>query len=81
MLTTSLIKENERGYAINWQDFELKIKSAKMVLLCNPHNPTGTVWSEEDLFKIAASCAKQKSGYVQMKFTVILFLTMVSRPR
>ncbi|MEF7847642.1 PatB family C-S lyase [Escherichia coli] len=60
MLTTSLNKENERGYAINWQDFELKIKSAKMVLLCNPHNPTGTVWSEEDLFKIAASCAKQK---------------------
>ncbi|EGW67680.1 SIS domain protein [Escherichia coli 2534-86] len=58
MLTTSLMKENGRGYVINWQDFELKIKSAKMVLLCNPHNPTGTVWSEDDLHRIAACCAR-----------------------
>ncbi|MBQ4702985.1 aminotransferase class I/II-fold pyridoxal phosphate-dependent enzyme, partial [Escherichia coli] len=39
ILTASLIIKNEGGYAINWQDFDLKIKSAKMVLLCNPHNP------------------------------------------
>ncbi|WP_273954314.1 aminotransferase class I/II-fold pyridoxal phosphate-dependent enzyme, partial [Escherichia coli] len=58
ILTASLIIKNEGGYAINWQDFDLKIQSAKMVLLCNPHNPTGTVWSEEDLHKIAASCAR-----------------------
>ncbi|HBH9083354.1 PatB family C-S lyase [Escherichia coli] len=58
MLTTSLMKENGRGYVINWQDFELKIKSAKMVLLCNPHNPTGTVCSEDDLHRIAACCAR-----------------------
>ncbi|MBA1847323.1 aminotransferase class I/II-fold pyridoxal phosphate-dependent enzyme, partial [Escherichia coli] len=56
ILTASLIIKNEGGYAINWQDFDLKIKSAKMMLLCNPHNPTGTVWSEEELHKIAASC-------------------------
>ncbi|EOZ1943011.1 aminotransferase class I/II-fold pyridoxal phosphate-dependent enzyme, partial [Shigella dysenteriae] len=55
---TSLMKENGRGYVINWQEFELKIKSAKMVLLCNPHNPTGTVWSEDDLHRIAACCAR-----------------------
>ena len=29
-----------------------------MVLLCNPHNPTGTVWPEDCLHKIAASCAR-----------------------
>ncbi|HBN1784870.1 TPA: aminotransferase class I/II-fold pyridoxal phosphate-dependent enzyme, partial [Escherichia coli] len=40
ILTASLIIKNEGGYAINWQDFDLKIKSAKMMLLCNPHNPT-----------------------------------------
>lgn len=28
------------------------------MLLCNPHNPTGTVWSEEELHKIAASCTR-----------------------
>ena len=58
ILTASLIIKNEGGYAINWQDFDLKIKSAKMMLLCNPHNPTGTVWSEEELHKIAASCTR-----------------------
>ncbi|HBL6999559.1 TPA: aminotransferase class I/II-fold pyridoxal phosphate-dependent enzyme, partial [Escherichia coli] len=58
ILTASLIIKNEGDYAINWQDFDLKIKSAKMVLLCNPHNPTGTVWSEEELHKIAASCTR-----------------------
>lgn len=26
---------------------------AKMLILCNPHNPTGRVWSEEELTKIA----------------------------
>lgn len=58
ILTASLIIKM-RSYAINWQDFDLKwIKSAKMVLLCNPHNPTGTVWSEEELHKIAASCTR-----------------------
>ena len=57
-LETSLSKDNEGDYVIDWQDFDLKIKKAKMVLLCNPHNPTGTVWPEDCLHKIAASCAR-----------------------
>ncbi|MCQ8811837.1 aminotransferase class I/II-fold pyridoxal phosphate-dependent enzyme, partial [Escherichia coli] len=58
IMTASLIIKIEGGYAINWQDFELKIKGEKMVLLSNPHNPTGTVLSEEELHKIAASCTR-----------------------
>lgn len=57
-LETSLSKDNEGNDVIDWQDFDLKIKKAKMVLICNPHNPTGTVWSDDCLHKIAASCVR-----------------------
>lgn len=28
----------------------------KLLLLCNPHNPTGRVWRKEELIKIVALC-------------------------
>lgn len=44
--------KNEDGYyTIDFEDFEKKASDPKTTLciFCNPHNPTGRVWSEEEL--------------------------------
>lgn len=45
-------------YEIDFKDFEEKAKmeSTKLLILCNPHNPVGRVWSEEELKKIGRIC-------------------------
>ncbi|MDV7103563.1 MalY/PatB family protein [Vibrio sp. TH_r3] len=50
---------NKQGiYSIDFDDLERKAKVAsnKVMLFCSPHNPTGTVWSPEDLIKVANIC-------------------------
>lgn len=43
----------ENRFEINWQDVEEKAQQADVFLLCNPHNPTGRVWSRQELEKLA----------------------------
>lgn len=52
--------KNENGYyTIDFEDFERKItKKTKAMILCNPHNPVGRVWSREELEKIADICIR-----------------------
>lgn len=48
------------NYSINFTDLEEKLanKHNKILLLCSPHNPTGRVWTEEELRKIIALAQK-----------------------
>ena len=43
-----------------FEDIEEKCSdpAVKVLLLCNPHNPTGHVWTEEELTRIAEVCRK-----------------------
>ena len=42
-------------YKVNWKEVESKITSrTKMIIINTPHNPTGTVWSEEDMKQLQA---------------------------
>ena len=52
--------KNEGGYyTMDFEDLEKKItEKTKALLLCNPHNPSGRVWEEEELRKLARICAK-----------------------
>lgn len=43
-------------YQIDWQDFEEKVKQCKLFFLCSPHNPTGRVWTKEELQKMGEIC-------------------------
>ncbi|RLA67219.1 MAG: putative C-S lyase [Epsilonproteobacteria bacterium] len=47
-------------YHIDFKDFETKAKEAKLFLLCSPHNPTGRVWSEEELEKLISICLEEE---------------------
>lgn len=54
-----LIFNNEKyNYEIDFKDLEEKVKNPnnKLLILCNPHNPIGRVWSEDDLRKIGELC-------------------------
>lgn len=45
-------------YSIDFADLEQKLADplSTMMILCNPHNPVGKVWSKDDLTKIAKLC-------------------------
>ena len=43
---------------VDWDDFERKAKEARVLLLCNPHNPVGRVWTREELLLTAEICRR-----------------------
>jgi cystathionine beta-lyase len=47
-------------YQINFDDLEQKASDPKnkILILCNPHNPVGRVWTETDLKQIAEICER-----------------------
>ena len=47
-------------YYYDYEDFEKKIidNNVKAYILCNPHNPVGRAWKEDELLKIFSICEK-----------------------
>lgn len=45
-------------YVIDFFDLEEKMKSAKMYILCNPHNPVGRCFTKDELDKVVDLCKK-----------------------
>lgn len=46
-------------YTINWEKLENELKNGvKAMIFCNPHNPVGRVWTEEELERVADLCVK-----------------------
>ncbi|MDR1773952.1 MAG: pyridoxal phosphate-dependent aminotransferase [Clostridioides sp.] len=45
-------------YSIDFDDIESKIKDVKLLILCNPHNPVGRVWTREELQRLGDICIK-----------------------
>ena len=52
-------RSNNR-FEVDWEDFELQCADEKttVFLLCNPHNPTGRVWTREELERMRDICHK-----------------------
>ena len=57
VVENELIYENGR-YSIDFKDLDEKLANCKLMILCNPHNPIGKIWSKEDLSRIAELCRK-----------------------
>jgi cystathionine beta-lyase len=48
-------------YQIDFDDFERRIgHDTNTFILCNPQNPTGNTWSQEDLLKLGEICLKHR---------------------
>lgn len=51
--------ENDGIYTIDFAEFEKSLQQdVKLFILCNPHNPGGIVWDEEQLKEMVRLCAK-----------------------
>lgn len=61
MVSNSLIyNKEELHYEIDFDDLERKLahERARLMLLCNPHNPGGRVWTRDELTRVAELCRK-----------------------
>lgn len=51
------LEEQEGHYSINFESLEELFRTGiKLFVLCNPHNPAGIVWSQQQLEQIVALC-------------------------
>lgn len=57
-LVTSDLIEKDNYYTMDFDDIEKKVSDEKLTLaiFCNPHNPTGRIWNEEELRRFADIC-------------------------
>ena len=47
-------------WSIDWHDLEERLADPQttMMIVCNPHNPTGTVWDRDELARIGELCER-----------------------
>ena len=57
VLENELVYENGQ-YSIDFDDLEEKLSRVGMMILCNPHNPIGKIWSREELDRISDLCKR-----------------------
>lgn len=55
-----LVLENGQ-YHMDMERFKEDIKGCKLFILCNPHNPGGRVWTEEELAEVARICRENNT--------------------
>lgn len=57
VLENELVYEDGQ-YRIDFEDLDEKLSKVKLMMLCNPQNPVGKIWSREDLDRILELCKK-----------------------
>ena len=59
VITSPLIYENGT-YQMDFIDLEQKVADpgVKVLLLCNPHNPAGRVWTKQELTRLGEICLR-----------------------
>ena len=57
---SSFLINTDMYYTIDWEDFEAKAAdpNTKMCIFCSPHNPSGRVWTVEELQRVYDICLK-----------------------
>ncbi len=54
------LSHDDGGYSIDWARAEAVLSDPQVtaLVMCNPHNPTGTAWSPDDLARLADMAAR-----------------------
>ncbi len=47
------LKEEDGKYVMDYAELDRLMADCKVMILCNPHNPGGRVWTREELLKVA----------------------------
>lgn len=54
-----LIQGRDGSYSMDFDDLAAKAREARMLILANPHNPGGRVWSADELRRVAEICDRE----------------------
>ncbi|MCP5096014.1 MAG: pyridoxal phosphate-dependent aminotransferase [Chloroflexi bacterium] len=59
-IVKNVLKLDNGRYQIDFDDLEAKAANPKnkILILCNPHNPVGRVWTKEELKQVAEICTR-----------------------
>lgn len=59
-IVNSPLVNTDGYYTIDFDDFEKKASDphTKLFLLCNPHNPSGRIWTKEELSRLSELCRR-----------------------
>lgn len=57
-----LLRQEDGSYRIDFDDLEERCADpdTRLLILCNPHNPTGRIWTPEELTRIAEICTAHR---------------------
>lgn len=61
VVSSDLVYDVEQhSYSIDWDDLESKLADplTNLIILCNPHNPVGIIWTRDQLIRLAKLCRK-----------------------
>lgn len=59
VLSSDLVyDEDTHSYSVDWADLEEKLADplTNLMILCNPHNPLGIIWTRDQLIRLAKLC-------------------------
>ncbi|HKM07448.1 MAG TPA: aminotransferase class I/II-fold pyridoxal phosphate-dependent enzyme [Sphaerochaeta sp.] len=59
-----LYDRESHQFSLDWEAFEALCKQAKLLIFCSPHNPSGMVFSEEDLKRLALIAKKHQVAII-----------------
>lgn len=58
-LVKSRLIESEDGFRMDFEDLEKQFASGvRAMILCNPHNPVGRIWTKDELTRLMELCRK-----------------------
>lgn len=59
LICVPLLNKNNRYY-LDWEKIEdtMKTQHPKLTFFCNPHNPSGRVWTKKEIIRMAELCKK-----------------------
>lgn len=58
MLDNALTPAPDGSYSIDFEALEGVAGEARLMILCNPHNPVGRIWTADELTRLATICAQ-----------------------
>lgn len=56
ILTSHNLVHCEGSFQIDFEVLEKQLKNASILLLCSPHNPTGRIWTKDEMEKMISLC-------------------------
>ena len=57
-VVTNPLKMTDEGFEMDFEDLDRKLAEAKLMILCNPHNPVGRVFTEDELRRVGEMCCR-----------------------